>query len=155
MADYSSGRRKNSASLKLILSGGHPWEKSLNVATGKATRHLVHNIKKYCKCKGFHQRTIGSVTIVLTRSAIDSDFTDIYLHEIATLIVSIAASMTSIQGIYSVLRAHGQAGSISRHFSFLFFLKSLILHIFYHPQFLYIVVPAVAQTAAMFDVPVL
>ena len=32
-------------------------------------------------CKGFHQWAIGSVIIVLPHSAIDSDSTDIYLHE--------------------------------------------------------------------------
>jgi len=32
--------------------------------------------------KGFHQWTKGSVTVVLTRSAMHSDFTDIYLHAV-------------------------------------------------------------------------
>jgi len=66
-----------------MLSGGHPWDQSL-LGDGKcvtAARHQERNIKKDCKCQnGFHQRTIGSVTIVLTRLPIDSDFTDIYFQ---------------------------------------------------------------------------
>jgi len=40
---------------------------------GKATRHPVHNIIEYCKCNGFHQWSVGSVTIVSTNFS-DSDF---------------------------------------------------------------------------------
>jgi len=70
-------------SLADIHGTNHCWVMGkLYLFAGKATRHPVPNIKKHCKCKGFHQRTIGVVTIVLTRSVMDcSDFTDIYLHE--------------------------------------------------------------------------
>lgn len=47
------------------------WEKQLP----------TQSVKIYCKCKGFHQQNMGSVTIVLARSAIDSNFTDMYLQE--------------------------------------------------------------------------
>jgi len=80
-----------------MLSGGHPWDQSLlgdgkratdcaprfkSCAGKKAVRHLVRNSNKHRKCKSFfHQRTTGSVTVVLTCSAIDRDLTDIYLQE--------------------------------------------------------------------------
>jgi len=60
------------------VTDGAPRFKS---CAGKAIRHPVCYIKKYCKCKGFHEWTVGSVTVVLTRLPMDSDVTDIYLQE--------------------------------------------------------------------------
>jgi len=92
---YSCRDRKNSTSLTFMLSDRHPWD--LITAGWSQMRHWLRCVlnfarerwlatqsvisKNYCKCKSFHQWTIGSVTIVLTRSAIDGDFTDIYLQE--------------------------------------------------------------------------
>jgi len=55
------------------------WKTRFKTCTGMATRHPDCIIKKYRKC--FHQWTIGSVTIVFSRSAIHSDFIDIYFQE--------------------------------------------------------------------------
>jgi len=56
-----------------------------------ATQSVIS--KKYCKCKGFHQWTIGSVTILSARSVIDSDFTDIYLQGNLIIILIIISKL--------------------------------------------------------------
>jgi len=56
-----------------MLSGRHSWDQSLRRVLN---RHPVRNIK--ILQMQVHQ---SSVTIVLTRLAIDNDFTDIYLKE--------------------------------------------------------------------------
>jgi len=78
MAEVDSSRdRKNSTSLPLILSAW--WEMRFKSHAGQATHHPVHNVQKYCKCKGLSLVDHWlSPPIVPSRSAVDSDFTDIY-----------------------------------------------------------------------------